>query len=235
MFIVWRKKVITSDRKTELFHTYTTFGERFKEVPEVGGLCWAPLYCEHTGTGRIAWTPLLIHMERVDGKPRQKMLRKFPSLRSCCMADKSGFVLAAWWHCIEDWQQRIKDIGDTEEAFFQRDRKAILAKLRTVAPKPSKAGAAAFAAYLYEKEAPARAFRKAFWDGFEKEQNERKERTECWTILGLKPNASRAEIDRAWRALAMKHHPDRGGDIEEFKRLQRAFELAVEILRQRGA
>lgn len=34
------------------------------------------------------------------------------------------------------------------------------------------------------------------------------------------PAPSLAEIDDAFRVLAMKHHPDRGGDVEMFKRLR---------------
>jgi curved DNA-binding protein CbpA len=40
--------------------------------------------------------------------------------------------------------------------------------------------------------------------------------------LGIKPDASEHDIAAAHRALAKRHHPDRGGDREEFEKVQRA-------------
>lgn len=33
----------------------------------------------------------------------------------------------------------------------------------------------------------------------------------CWEVLAVKPDAGPEEIERAFRAQALKHHPDRGG------------------------
>jgi DnaJ-domain-containing protein 1 len=222
-------------------------GDRFKNHPAFDGIAWAPLWCEHKGPGRVAWTPNLVHTERVDGQPRQKLLRKFQTLRSCCIRDGNSFVLAAWWHCIEDWQERIKDIGDTEEAFFQRDRKSILAKLREQAPKPSKEAVAAFTTYREQKEAESRAyyeetmdyaeatgqFRSFRFAGSASAEPARAASPDCWTVLGLKPTATDAELKTRHRDLVMQHHPDRGGRHEDFVRFQAAFEEAREILRRR--
>jgi curved DNA-binding protein len=38
-----------------------------------------------------------------------------------------------------------------------------------------------------------------------------------YQILGLQPNATPEQIKKAYRSLAMKHHPDRGGDQAKFK------------------
>ena len=46
-------------------------------------------------------------------------------------------------------------------------------------------------------------------------------------VLGLERGANPAAIDGAYRRLAMKYHPDHGGDVEEFKRLQEAYETAM--------
>jgi len=49
-----------------------------------------------------------------------------------------------------------------------------------------------------------------------------------WAVLGLKPGADRGEIERKFRELAMRHHPDRGGAPEEFHRIQKAREKCLE-------
>lgn len=45
-----------------------------------------------------------------------------------------------------------------------------------------------------------------------------------YKTLGLAPGASDDEIKKAYRKLAMKHHPDRGGNEAEFKRIKEAYE-----------
>ena len=43
--------------------------------------------------------------------------------------------------------------------------------------------------------------------------------------LGLKRGATDADIKKAYRSLAMKHHPDRGGDEKTFKEVSTAYDM----------
>ena len=45
-----------------------------------------------------------------------------------------------------------------------------------------------------------------------------------YNTLGIPKNASEAEIKSAYRKMAMKHHPDRGGDEQAFKAVNEAYE-----------
>tara|TARA_R110001606_G_scaffold362448_1_gene516217 strand:- start:845 stop:1651 length:807 start_codon:yes stop_codon:yes gene_type:complete len=45
-----------------------------------------------------------------------------------------------------------------------------------------------------------------------------------YQILGVDKNADSKSIKGAYRKLASKHHPDKGGDQEEFKKIQKAYE-----------
>ena len=48
-----------------------------------------------------------------------------------------------------------------------------------------------------------------------------------YTWLGLKEDASTAEIKRAYRNEAKKHHPDRGGDSQRFAKIQEAYTVLM--------
>lgn len=49
--------------------------------------------------------------------------------------------------------------------------------------------------------------------------------TDHYQTLGVARNASDEDIKRAFRKLAMKHHPDRGGDAEQFKQIEEAYRI----------
>jgi len=46
-----------------------------------------------------------------------------------------------------------------------------------------------------------------------------------YQTLGVHSGASKDEIKKAYRKLATKHHPDRGGNAETFKEISKAYEL----------
>ncbi len=45
-----------------------------------------------------------------------------------------------------------------------------------------------------------------------------------YTILGINENASQDEIKKAYKKLAMQHHPDRGGDNKKFQEISQAYD-----------
>ena len=45
-----------------------------------------------------------------------------------------------------------------------------------------------------------------------------------YNILGINKKASSSEIKKAYRKLAMKHHPDKGGDVDKFKEINKVYE-----------
>ena len=45
-----------------------------------------------------------------------------------------------------------------------------------------------------------------------------------YSILGVSKNASEQDIRKAYKKQSMKHHPDRGGDEEQFKKINEAYQ-----------
>ncbi len=46
-----------------------------------------------------------------------------------------------------------------------------------------------------------------------------------YDILNLEKKATTQDIKQAYKKLAMKHHPDRGGDEDTFKQIGRAYDI----------
>ena len=45
-----------------------------------------------------------------------------------------------------------------------------------------------------------------------------------YSVLNVGKNATADEIRKSYRKLSLKHHPDRGGNAEEFKKINEAFQ-----------
>lgn len=48
-------------------------------------------------------------------------------------------------------------------------------------------------------------------------------------VLGISVSAPEEEVKRAYREKAKEHHPDKGGDKEQFIRLQLAYEMIKKL------
>jgi len=53
----------------------------------------------------------------------------------------------------------------------------------------------------------------------------KKDSSVLYKTLGVEQKATAVEIKKAYRNLARKHHPDRGGDAEIFKKIQSAYDV----------
>jgi hypothetical protein len=91
----------------------------------------------------------------------------------------------------------------------------------------------------FESTGKARRFPIKWWDGAfysspEVYFSERKQnaRPECFKILDVDSTATEKEIKSAYRGLARIVHPDTGGNPEEFKRVRKAYDEALVIVRQ---
>lgn len=54
-----------------------------------------------------------------------------------------------------------------------------------------------------------------------------------YQILGIPEDASEEEIKKAFRRLAQKYHPDRGGDPEKFKKILEAYQTLIDPEKRR--
>eukprot|EP00930_Biecheleria_cincta_P058852 TRINITY_DN4464_c0_g1_i2.p1 TRINITY_DN4464_c0_g1~~TRINITY_DN4464_c0_g1_i2.p1 ORF type:complete len:437 (+),score=94.07 TRINITY_DN4464_c0_g1_i2:85-1395(+) len=59
----------------------------------------------------------------------------------------------------------------------------------------------------------------------EEDPKDKVDNTRFYELLEVSTDASSSEIKKAYHRQAMKHHPDKGGDPETFKDIQRAFEV----------
>lgn len=55
--------------------------------------------------------------------------------------------------------------------------------------------------------------------------NQKEMSQDLYCVLGLQKSANASEIKKAYKRLAMKHHPDKGGDEEMFKKISHAYSI----------
>jgi DnaJ-class molecular chaperone len=46
-----------------------------------------------------------------------------------------------------------------------------------------------------------------------------------WLVLGVARDTAPEIVEKAYRALAMEHHPDKGGDSEVMAKINRAYQV----------
>ena len=56
---------------------------------------------------------------------------------------------------------------------------------------------------------------------------------DLYKILEIEKNSSQDQIKKAFRKLSLKHHPDRGGNEEEFKKINRAFQILGDPMKKK--
>lgn len=56
-------------------------------------------------------------------------------------------------------------------------------------------------------------------------QKQKVENSKYYELLGIEKTANDSEIKKAFRKLAMKHHPDKGGDKDHFQQLSQAHDV----------
>ena len=48
-----------------------------------------------------------------------------------------------------------------------------------------------------------------------------------YNTIGVNETATQDEIKKAYRKLAIEHHPDKGGDENKFKKISEAYDLSL--------
>lgn len=54
-----------------------------------------------------------------------------------------------------------------------------------------------------------------------------------YKVLGVSPDSTPDQIKLAWRELARRHHPDKGGDGDVFKSIKESYEVLSDLDRRR--
>ena len=61
-----------------------------------------------------------------------------------------------------------------------------------------------------------------------RQQREPPNTTKYYELLGVDKKATHAQIKKAYHKIALKEHPDKGGDAEKFKNITAAYEVLAD-------
>ena len=53
--------------------------------------------------------------------------------------------------------------------------------------------------------------------------------TNWWEVLGINKGSDKKEIKNAYKSMARVHHPDSGGNAEQFRKVREAYDKALEV------
>ncbi|MFI5297133.1 MAG: J domain-containing protein [Polyangiales bacterium] len=169
--------------------------------------------CDHLSASTVLWTPLLLHSERRDGVSRHVQLARLTSIRGCCIRDPDA--CHAWWEAI------ARDLADLEMRGLVGDPRRD--------PRCQQLFVALASVVLFDPTHRNGRLPRAWWikrspHGTDVRAAEPTDAT-CFAFLGLTPACTADELKRAWRRIAVEHHPDRGGDADAFRRAKVAYDL----------
>ena len=57
-------------------------------------------------------------------------------------------------------------------------------------------------------------------------------KSKWWEVMGIKQDATPEDVRNAFRSLSRIHHPDAGGNEEDFKRLRQAYDEAMKAAKK---
>lgn len=140
--------------------------------------------------------------------------RPGPSIRLCCLNKFNTLAFAAWWKEVDTRFKFLAMEGCNDPLLAQNllaQQEDIVRILADKIPYPSYHSRRA-----YEKVSARYQTRKRMPISFK--------------ILGLNWPCSSDALRDCWRELAQKHHPDKGGDPQEFIHFKQAYEDAKRIL-----
>lgn len=147
-----------------------------------------------------------------------------PTVRECCIEDRSGFALAAWWWEVEQRFQDLKQQGlaDQDVADQLLEQAQIIRMILSErVPRPSEAHRKIYLEYREEMGVTRRRVRN---------------RTpQCFGQLGLPWPCTKDALSKRWRELALQHHPDRGGSLQMFIEAKTAYSAAMGVLERATA
>ena len=173
-------------------------------------------------------TPLLMVYER--GKYRT-LHRIGPSIRECCIRGHSELALASFWTEVE---RRFVMLESSLNAEDLKDllklKEQILRAIEVVVPRVHHMKREVYANWAKAGKYPERYRARRV-----QVQPQNEGTLEEWcALLGVNVTVTYAELKTTWRKLAMKHHPDRGGDSGEFIKYQSAYEKIRVVVEARG-